>query len=119
MGYKKNDKKAAEKTENKEERMWRDVALTLAAWEVKESKNCDILRCSAYAGKDSDGNYQKDVPVSVIIGKDTDTEHFDFDQPEEGKKKRILVDVSGQISFSWYKDTPQITIFAARIVTRK
>ena len=43
---------------------------------------------------------------------------------EEGeKKKRVLVDVSGQIGFSWYTNKegvniPQFTIFADRIVTR-
>ena len=115
MGYKKNEKKEEKKNE---ERLYKDIAITLTAWEVRECKNCDILRCSAYAGKDEQGAYNRDIPVSVIIGKETDTEKFDF----EGK--RAVVDISGQISFGWYtnkngEQIPQFTIFADRIVTRK
>ena len=115
MAYKKSEKKETKKTE---EKIYKDLVITL------EKEKCDILRCSAYAGKNKDGEYNKDVPVSVIINKETDTEKFDFENPEEGeKKKRVLVDVSGQIGFSWYTNKegvniPQFTIFADRIVTR-
>lgn len=121
MAYKKSEKKETKKTE---EKIYKDLVITLAAWEVVEKEKCDILRCSAYAGKNKDGEYNKDVPVSVIITKETDTEKFDFENPEDGeKKKRVLVDVSGQIGFSWYTNKegvniPQFTIFADRIVTR-
>ena len=121
MAYKKTEKKETKKTE---EKIYKDLVITLAAWEVVEKERCDILRCSAYAGKNMNGEYNKDVPVSVIITKETDTEKFDFENPEEGeKKKRVMVDVSGQIGFSWYTNKeginiPQFTIFADRIVTR-
>lgn len=125
MAYKKSEKEETKKeTKKTEEKIYKDLVITLAAWEVVEKKKCDILRCSAYAGKDENGEYNKDVPVSVIITKETDTEKFDFENPEEGeKKKRVLVDVSGQIGFSWYTNKegvniPQFTIFADRIVTR-
>lgn len=122
MAYKKSEKKETKKTE---EKIYKDLVITLAAWEVVEKEKCDILRCGAYAGKDEKGGYYPDVPVSVIITKETDTEKFDFENPEEGeKKKRVLVDVSGQIGFGWYHsekyscDMPKFTIFADRIVTR-
>lgn len=102
------------KTETKKEEMkiYNDIALTLTAWELFEGEKCDRLRCSAYAGKDKDGKYNKDIAVTVFISEDTDTESFDF------KGERQPVDVVGRVSFGRYKDEPQITIFADKIVTR-
>ena len=103
------------KTETKKEeiKIYNDIAITLTAWELFEGEKSDRLRCSAFAGRDKDGNYNKDINVTVFINEDTNTDDFEFDN------KRTPVDVVGRISFGRYKDEPQITIFAEKIVTRK
>ena len=99
-------------TKKDEAKIYNDIAITLTAWEYIEGRNADRLRCSAYAGKDKDGKYNKDIPVQVYITKDTDDSGFAF---EDG---RTVVDVVGQIAFGRYNDQPTVTIFASKISSR-
>ena len=100
---------------DKTAKMYNDIAISLAAWELIEGEKCDRLRCSAYAGKDAEGSYNPDVTVNVYIKEETDTDGFEFDD----KRTRNMVDVVGQIAFGRYKDSVTVSIFADKISSRK
>ena len=74
---------------------WHDIAITLTAWEFVEGEKFDRLKCSVYAGKNDKGEYNRDIPVTVMIGEDTE-----IDDAIEKITDRTRVNVGGEIAFS-------------------
>ena len=103
-------KKTTKNTNKETKRAKRAIAIDLTAWEYKEGDKVDTLRCSVYAGKDKDGNYNKDIPVRVMISEDTELVG-DVDKIDS----RTPVYVGGDIQFERNKEYINITIWAIRV----
>lgn len=106
-------KKSTKNTNKEAKKATRAIAIDLTAWEYKEGDKVDTLRCSVYAGKDKNGEYNKDIPVRVMISEDTeligDVEKIDGRTP---------VCVGGDIQFERNKEYINITIWANRVEIR-
>lgn len=100
--------KNTNKQEKKEDKKFNSyISITLTAWELKELKNCDKIRCSCYGGKDAKGGYKKSPNVDVLVNDSTNTDKFKFE--EKGK-----IDVNGNVAIEYSEDGKylNITIFA-------
>lgn len=107
-------KKTAKNTNKEAKKATRAIAIDLTAWEYKEGDKVDALRCSVYAGKDKNGEYNKDIPIRVMINENTelagDVEKIDGRTP---------VCVGGDIQFERNKEYINITIWANRVEIRE
>lgn len=107
-------KKSTKNTNKEAKKYTRAIAIDLTAWEYKEGDKFDTLRCSIYGGKDKNGEYNKDIPVRVMIGENTelagDVEKID---------SRTPVCVGGDIQFERNKEYINITIWASRVEIRE